>query len=91
MIHACAATMELLSHLVAPAVAGRVDKPSDVIHPDSTQCSTPHQSRQASNSEQRSKHRHHMPRIRLLDKLVERLQLQIPSVAPVPYSLQRCL
>ena len=75
-------------YLVAPAVAGRVDKPGDVVHPDSAHGASPDHSRQAANCEQGSKHGHHMPRVCALDELVEGLHVQVACVSSCTYALQ---
>lgn len=69
------------AHLVAPAMAGGVDKPGDVVDPDSAQGSAPDKRREASKGVERNKHCHHVPCICALDEPIERLRVQITSVA----------
>ncbi len=68
------------SHLVAPAVAGGVDKPGDVIDPDSAQGSTPDKRGEAAKGIECGEHGHHVPRIGALDELIEGLRVQIACV-----------
>ena len=78
-------------HLIPPAVAGRVYKPGDVVHPHSPHRASPDHSRQPSKRKEYCKHCHYMPRVCTLDELVEWLLIKVSCVSPRAHTLQRCL
>lgn len=69
-------------HLVAPAMAGGVDKPGDVVYPYSAEGSTPYERGEAAKCEERCKHAHHVPGVCALDEAVEGLCVQVGCVTP---------
>lgn len=69
-------------------MAGRVDKPCDMVHPHSTECTTPHHRWQTTGGEECHEHGDYVPDVRLLNEAVEWLHVHVASVATDTHTLE---